>query len=275
MTVRRAPEAIIRAVLADGPSELPERAYESVAEAIRGTRQRRVLGRVGETTLFRFGRFGLAAAAVVIVAVVMADVIPRWSAIGTSEPGHVVSMPLPYEGPLAAGTYHAAPAAQAVSFTVPAGWEVSGGPWVRQSGHEATVDVGFMAAEAVYADPCAHVVATPKPGRSVDDLAAALQTIPGVAATAPRPAAIGGRMGQYLELRLPRELGCESHEYWMFGLPATGSLYWPSSPGETARVWIIGTQDDQRLVIVASNPASAAQADLDEQTQVIESIRIG
>jgi hypothetical protein len=129
----------------------------------------------------------------------------------------------------------------------------------------------FTVAEDVYADPCEHVVMEPRPGRSIDDLAVALQRIPGVASATAQPAVLGGRSGQYLELSVPGVLPCDGSEFWMFGLPATDNIYWPD-PGATLRTWILETVDGQRLVIVASQPAGASEEELVELERVVQSL---
>ena len=110
--------------------------------------------------------------------------------------------------PLEPGTYVTAdPFLVRVTFTVPAGWEGNiGGPYVvvldRASGQGA---VAFSIFDKVYADPC-HFdkgLLNPLPGPTVDDLATALASLPGLDATTPTDVTVGGYQGKQLTLTAP------------------------------------------------------------------------
>jgi hypothetical protein len=94
MTASRDPERLIRAFFAEGLEELPDPVYDALRDRIETTRQRAVIGSWRTPDMNRYLKYGLAAAAVVIIAVIALNVLP-----GTPAPG---SGPTPSPVPTAA-----------------------------------------------------------------------------------------------------------------------------------------------------------------------------
>ena len=71
------------------------------------------------------------------------------------------------------------------------------------------MSLGFF--DTVYADPCDYGkgLISPRPGSSVDDLANALASLPGIQVTAPTDVSIDGYSGKQLTLTAPSDVaGC-------------------------------------------------------------------
>ena len=143
MTARRDPDRLITAYLEDGPMELPDRAYDAVRAQIDNTRQRVVLGPWRVPDMTNFARYGIAAAAIVVVAVLGFNLLPKQAGPGgptatasapptaSPSPGPTPSassaaVRLPSVGDLAAGTYFiedSLPLADALHIHGSAGWQ--------------------------------------------------------------------------------------------------------------------------------------------------------
>jgi hypothetical protein len=121
MTARRDPDRLIQAFLDEGQAELPDRAYDAVRAEIDQTRQRVVIGPWRVPNMSNIGRFAMAAAAVLVVAVVGVFFLSRPGGVGGPQPSptptqNQTSSPIPsaspvalYTGALEAGTYTVTP----------------------------------------------------------------------------------------------------------------------------------------------------------------------
>ena len=135
---------LIRAFIAEGRDDLPDRAFDAVRGEIHRTRQRVVIGPWREPQMSNVTRYALVAAAVVAVLVGASRLWPAPSGPGTTEPSPTPSptgaAPSPSPellcstagrcslGSLEPGAYSFALtpygeiAPTRISFTVPAGW---------------------------------------------------------------------------------------------------------------------------------------------------------
>jgi hypothetical protein len=86
MTAPRDIDQLVASYLEEGRDELSERAYTAVRAEIDNTRQRVVFGPWKEEQMIRFAQFGLAAAAVVLIAVVGVRLLPTNSALVGGSP---------------------------------------------------------------------------------------------------------------------------------------------------------------------------------------------
>jgi len=131
MTAQRDPDRLIRAFLAEGQTELPDRAFDAVRDSIDHTRQRVVIGPWREPRMNSFARIALAAAAVVVVAAVGINLLPRSGGFGaapTPSPSPTSTpIVLPDTADLEPGTTYFIEQADVTparfTLTVPAGWE--------------------------------------------------------------------------------------------------------------------------------------------------------
>lgn len=154
-----------------------------------------------------------------------------------------------------------------------------GGPyvlWLDQTTGSGPAELTFSTFDSVYADACHYDkgLARPTPGPTVDALATALATMPGLDATTPTDVTLGGYQGKQLTLTAPASTaGCtlapDGYAIWQLPLGAIDSM----TPGERDRVWILDV-DGQRLVIDAAEvPGQTAEAKAEIQG-ILDSIRI-
>jgi hypothetical protein len=159
-----------------------------------------------------------------------------------------------------------------VVFTVGSGWEKNipdNMIWTTED-DKATMGAGTV--ENLYVDPCQPELGLLEPavGPTVDDLAAALEAVPGLTFSAPAPVTQDGASGVRLDYVPPDEFGdCASGTGdILLGITADGEdLYAPQ--GEGAVSYYIYDVDGTRVLIFAS-PTDLRADDLDA---VLASIR--
>jgi hypothetical protein len=247
-------------------------------------------------------RYGLVAAAVVVLAVVGIGVlIPRGGVGGleatptaselpspTAPPVSAAPVPTnaggsgtlgPYGGTAApAGTYFIQLKGYRYTFTVPtAGW------WTNYYGDLLVVgkvhgDNGpmtrlFLLSDdggEVFADACYWRGTNSIPGVTVDDLVAALAAIDGFEASEVSDTMIGGHSAKHLRLTVPADVNlpdCDDGRYE--GYPGFADI----TPGRVQDFWVFDADGTRHLIWSAfdGDTSFEAQADL---TQLISSLEI-
>ena len=214
MNVPRDPDAILAAWLEEGPTRLPESTRRAIAVATRTTHQTRRPMRVPWRFPTMNGLTKLALGALAVVAFALGGLylinpMPQSGVGGPSATPTPTPTPSPSPrafdaeplGGLTPGAYVLESVEPLrITFTVPAGWQKNAAPnAVWSAGSEA--HVGFAAVDNLYVDPCAADLAkrTPPVGPTVDDLAAAFDTVPGLDATA-REVTLAGYSGKQVDL---------------------------------------------------------------------------
>lgn len=241
-------------------------------------------------------RLAIAAAAVVVVAVAGYNLLPGGAGPGgpnptptptagpTAEPSPtptpVMTFPALYSThpgggkPLAPGDWViTAVEPLRITITVPDGWYKGSLEWVVFP-EENSPAVAFMAVDNLYADPCdpAAGFLDPGPGPAVDDLVAALGTVPGIEASEPTSVTIDGYDGKYIVLSKPagdaRCSGGVDGALWTTvgeDVPAPG-------PGDQRRIWIVDVDGTRLVVSIAgqqtAEPAVAAAAAIVNSIQI-------
>lgn len=277
-----------RAWLEDGPNVMSDRALRFALDEIHATRQHRAwwparrFSSMGSTI-----RLAAGVAVLVLATVVGINLLPGRG------PGGPTPTPSPSVTPtpralivdsvgwpsLEPGTYVTPdPFLLRVTFTVPVGWKgkVGGPNAVFLSLANGRGELAFSIFEKVYADPCNYQgLLDPLPGPSVDDLAAALASLPGLNATTPTDVTLGGYQGKQLTFTAPSSFDrCTlspdgRFRVWELPLGATLDMF----PGERDRLWILNV-DGKRLVILAAEiPGQTAEARAEVQG-ILDSIRI-
>jgi hypothetical protein len=173
------------------------------------------------------------------------------------------------------GTYvTASPFLSRVTFSLPPGWFANmGGPYavfLDPSMGAVSADEGlveFVIFDDVFADPCHpdQGLLDPPPGPSVDDLANALASLPGLVATTPTAVTVAGYNGKQLTLTAPTG----TCSVWRLPLGATNRTI----AGERDRIWILDI-NGQRLVIDAPEVPTEGAADKATVQAILDSIRI-
>jgi hypothetical protein len=270
MTTRRDPDRLIRAFLAEGQTDLPDRSYDAVRSQIERTRQRVVFGPWRLTPMNTYVKLAIAAAAVVVVAVVGINLLPAGNGgIGgpgptasptpspspspsptptaAPTPGPTTVAAFPPLGPIAAGTHTAVLEGMTVSFTVPAdGWLVSQGNFIGTKSYGNPSDVSFdlwpSSPDNIYSDPCGAVPMSPPPAHTAAGLAAAAASIPGTQLlSGPTSVTVGGKPAQYVSFTIPNDLPCDPHTFrtWYDDSAGTQDWRWAGNLGAIAHVWTI------------------------------------
>ena len=132
----------------------------------------------------------------------------------------------------------------------------------------------FWNVDNVYVDPCDAAAGELEPpiGPSVDDLVAALSSLPGIQATAPVDVTVGAFRGKEIELTTLDFGNCPNVTVFSPGDATDPGLVNPLD-GETFRVQILDV-DGVRIVLYTAEPAERDAAAESERQQILNSIRI-
>jgi hypothetical protein len=223
------------------------------------------------------------------------------SIAAATTPSNVATPTLP-EGPLAAGTYVAAPLASAlfnscmrppqpgcseseddsirVTFTVPDGWAGLRGYGAialaaEQTSSPAGASMSFGRGSWLHSNPCLtaeQLAANAQPdvavGPGVDEFASAIADHPRLDATDPVPVTLGGFSGKYVDVQLPTDLkACPTSYFpWEPGIYAQG-------PGHRWHLWILDV-DGVRVVVQATDYAGTSAEHRAELDSIVQSVQI-
>jgi hypothetical protein len=292
MNQRSDVERVLSLWLADGPSIMPDRVVDVVADRISRERQRRRLPwRHNDMTLSL--KLVAAIAAVLVIAVVAWAVLPPGRSPGVGGQGSTPSpesssrpsaTPLTYRWPgaLAAGTYTTSlvwDVPFTFTFTVPGGWE--GYDIEISRAGDPTRSVEFVLVDNVFADPCATTAMDPAVGSSVAALADAVGTIPGLDMTEPTPIDLdGATSGVELGYVLRVDAGCApatfslwdlSEQSFIAGAPQGGAR--KDLRASEGRMRILDV-DGVRVVVRMTWEPSATGPLRDELQAIFDSIQI-
>ena len=241
MTASRDPDRLIHAFFNEGVDELPDPVYDEVRARIEQTRQRAVIGPWRTSDVNRYLKIGLAAAAVLVIAVAGFQYLggPSTGSPGATETPQPTATPEPSSSAAAelpAGSSHVlwdyAQGGLKVVVTIPAaGWFGNAGGGVLKKndsagapdGAEVTVfavtSYGLVGTGGVYVygDPCHWAKPTPGPGvTTVDEAIAALSAQPSRDASAPADVTYDGYAGKRITLHVPNDAvfsGCDEGQF--------------------------------------------------------------
>ena len=207
MSTDRDTTRIVRSWLEDGATALPDRVLDGVLDQLPATHQRRPLRPRWALADVRLLRFGTAAAALAVALVVVLNILP---ALG---PGQ---SPAPSPSPSPHLVTHASQEFP-VPFTVQttSEWSVCGDgrnefTICRDDFGERDPALGVLIVDNVVVDPCNadQGLLDPPPGRSVDDLVAAITNLPGFTSSAVREITLDGFAGKEFTLIAPLGGSC-------------------------------------------------------------------
>ncbi len=218
-------------------------------------------------------RIAVAIAAVVVVALVVVNLMPRTAAVGgppatavpTVSPSAQPSASLQATHMTVAGTGVNGPAL-GLTVQLPQGWGAN--EFVADRGtSSAPSGMAFVVSEVdnTFADPCAHTQRSPKVGSTVADLATALGEIPNTTATAPVQTTIAGHPATYIEIAVPASLPCDPSNFYLWQ-DSPNAYWWVQGYGETARVWILEVGGTRVTFLTHSYPGSSANARAEFET---------
>jgi hypothetical protein len=296
---------IVRSWLRTDEHESADRVLDDVLGLLDATPQRRSwwpAWRIAD--MHTYAKLGIAAAAVVVVAVVGINLLPGRGGIGgggpaaspvasaSAAPSLVATAPsspsptsaalFPARGPLSAGTYRAVLEGVPLSFSVQgSGWRVDETDGIGRNEYGAADFIGLdlweSAPENVYADPCAHTPLKPPPSATASGLAAAAAAIPGTdLVSGPSSVVVGGHPAQLVVLKIRDDLDCDPHDAYLWyddsSGGASGGWHWAEGLGATYRVWIIDV--DGKLIFIDAYTFKGASPEPGQAVErVIDSIQ--
>jgi hypothetical protein len=275
-------------LIAEAPERAPQRLVETSRERIRTTRQRRAWGPAWRFPIMNvYAKLGIGVAALAIVAVVGLNLLnnsngqPVGGAVASpsvapSSPPSTSPSPTTRAlspGALDAERYRATHNGVSFSFVPPSARWRSAGASIETGINTGSAPEGpdfawinFPGIGTVATDPCAGDGA-PVGGSSVDDLAAALRTIPGTTTEEPVDVTIGGLPGRLVTLTIDPDPPCPMEEFRLFG----GRSLYPNTVNSIIRIWITEV-DGTRWAIYADHSNLNQQNGLEIQ-QIIDSIQ--
>jgi hypothetical protein len=246
-------------------------------------------------------RVGLAAAAVVVIAIIAINLLPGTNPPGSGEPSASPSVEpseaAPSTQPSAAAGLPEGPhpltyGPVAMTVTIPArGWvgEPGGGVLIKNDNVSPPDGAGMIVWGGidemyVYGDPCAWSTTVPAtPATTVDEAMAALAAQVARNASAAVDITLDGYAGKAITLHVPEDAvyadegeftECDQGFFAMFGTtggttPDDVSRYHQGA-GQIDEVWILDVEG-QMVVIDWSYYAETPQADIDEERAIVES----
>ncbi len=296
---------IVRSWLEEGATALPDRVLDAVLDQIPATSQRRPLWPTRRFQEMNNAlKLAIAAAAVVVVAVVGVNLLPRQGGIGGPGPSQTprpspspTASPAPTasptpggsfvvlpDGPLSAGTYTVAPfwhgetsgSTIRFTYTVPDGWAgIAGSDVVLASGGNhlpGGAGLGGNLGGALYSDPCLTAQNDRGPdipiGPTVDDFATALVEHPTLDVTTPVNVTLAGYSGKYMDLQVPTDIAACTNSY----LPWEPNIY-AQDPGHQWHLWILDVAG-ARVVVQSTDYAGTSPTRRAELQAMVDTIRI-
>ncbi len=292
MSARKDLDRLIQSFLAEGPLELPDPSYDEVRDRMEQKRQRAVIGPWRTPDVSKFVKMGLAAAAVVVIAVVGYNLLPGSPAPG----GEPSATPMPTATPtpsaseaagLPVGSSHVLlDEGVTMTVTIPAtGWdgEVRGGILVKNDNVDAPDGAGmivFTGPLYVYGDACQwSTTQADTPATTVEELIAALAAQSPRNASEPMDITVGGYAGKEITLYVPEDAAysagaftnCDQGYFGSWGGPAEPTPYrYSQGPGAIDEVYVLDV-DGVLMVVDTQYYAGTPDAAVDELRGIIES----
>ncbi len=256
----------------------------------------------------KYARYGIAAAAVVLVAVLAFNLIPKSGGVGG--PGTSSSPPpasaSPTQGPsptpppsaspspaairlrtageLAAGSYffddpsRTVISADRVTFTMPAGWTTTEGVFIAKHRDEpGEVLLVPWVVTHVFSNACQWEEDQVVQVETVDEIVAALEEQTGREASRPSGVTIGGVAAQRIELTVPPDLDVATctngnQRYWPGPGPDFSSGLCCNPAGNTDVVYVLDLPTSPMVVVTRHYPGSS-EADRAELESIVQSMR--
>ena len=281
MSTDRETTRIVRSWLEEGVTALPDRVLDAVLDQLPATPQHRPFLSVRRSFEMNPAlKYVLAAAAVLVVAIGGYQILPGLVGPGDSQPTPSVSpaasIPV-WDGPgaLARGTWAMDVGPVRAFFDIPiVGWQENIVPDVIwQSGSDGRF--GFHVVDNLYASPCDDsAFRDPPVGPSVDDLATALSTLPGIPALGPTEVTFGGHAGKRVEISLPADdEPCGPESSAVLWEVASIREAEPLESGAVTRFWIVDV-DGTRVVVFAVVRDALQPVYRNQMQEILDSIRL-
>jgi hypothetical protein len=294
MTAEREMARIVRSWLQEDERDSADHVLEIVLDRLDSTPQRRSWWPARRYTPVNTQLKVLAAAAaVVVLAVVGYQLLPRNGSIGgpsatptavptptspVTPPPTQKALVVPSAGPLAIGRHDLNLEGVHMTFAIATpGW-TSNGLFGFDKGEFGTPGGrGFIVweddADGVFSDPCSSTQA-PAVGPTALDMANAIAGMSSVELVkGPEAITIGGKPAQRVVVKMPDPLPCRSDQFYLwYDTTIHGSARYGSGAGNTIRVWIIEVDGKRVQLDGESNPGAPPDVDA-ELNAIVESIQ--
>jgi hypothetical protein len=281
MSSDRETTQIVRSWLEEGVTVLPDRVLDSVLDQVPRTPQRRSLwGWLTNGNLGASAKLAMTAAAIVIVAVLGVELVPAISGLfGPASPSRSPSptptgVPSPSaEGALSPGQHSLQSfAVPGITYEVPAGWSLcSDSPDEANLCSDRELGVSFVIVQNVVAGACASAfeLQSPPIGPSVDELVAAISSLPGVTVTPAVDVSIDGFQGKALTVSAAVPPTCAVYTW-------ASSLHTNGMGADEANIVRIVDVNGTRLLIAGAYPRVGPDAGTAAALvqQILDSIHI-
>ena len=286
----------LREWFADGPTSIPDRVVDGVADRIDRQPQRRAWRFRGRLFMNTYAKLGLAAAAIVIVAVVGYSILPR----NGPGPGAPTAAPSPTAvaptitpsptvaaascdngtagclGKLDGGTYSSANFKPKLTYTVPAGPAGAAPAAFWRNSVDLTRSYGLVppggggysfevSSEVVIPEQTADCSTMQKPGvgNAVSDWVTFVTEHPGLDAAAPVPVTIGGFSGFRVDFARAASWtaacsGPVGPVVMMFMHPGHDGVRWTDDQQES--FWFLDVAGETVLIALDSAPSASQHA---------------
>lgn len=303
MTASRDPDRLIHAFLLEGEEQLHDQIYDAVRAEIEQKRQRALIGPWSASTMNKFVTFGLGAAAVVVIGLLIgsrllgspANLGGPSEATATPEPSVVLATDTPEPSPSDVGGLPEGPhvlwrknLGVTINITVPApGWygEPAGGILSKNDNVDAPDGAGLIVfADTndllvglgdvyVYGDPCHWESTKPDtPVTTVDEAMAALSGQASRDASAPVDVTLDGYAGKRITLNVPDDVvfsDCDGGEFHTLVEGEEDARY-HQDPGQIDLLWILDVNGELVIFDMAYYEGTPESV-LDEMAAIVES----
>lgn len=284
MTADRDVTRIVRSWLGVDEHESADRVLETVLSRLDTTPQRRPLWPSRRFAQMNNARRGaIAAAAVLVLAVIGYNLLPRSGGVGGQSTPVPTATPTPTNPPVLApgslaGRYTVGELQSRVTAQVPAGWSTDT-DWVvigpKGNAAPAGMAVRFYTVANAFKNPRSinDGVFDPPVGPTAADLAAAIVGDPAWAATQTADVTIDGRQVKHLQFTVPASSGLGSDgRFDMFGVAGSPAIF-GFALGQVFDLYIVDV-GTERVVIDAFHYPGTSATDLAAQQAVIASIQL-
>jgi hypothetical protein len=293
MSAPRDLDRLLRSFLKEGPLELPDPSYDEVRDRMEHTRQRAFIGPWRTPVMNRYLQIGVAAAAVVLVAIIGFQYLgsnvggPNSTATPeptpTPEPSGAAPSSSAAELPL--GSSHVlwnAPGDIQISVTIPSsGWfgDVGAGFITKDDNPDPPAGAGIVVFQGplyVYGDRCHWATTRPEtPATTVDEILRALMAQTPDDGGSPLNVSLGGYSGAVLKLHVPDGAlfaDCDRGEFrsWV-GDPVADNARYHQGPGQDDYAWVIDVNGTP-VVLDVGNFYETPSATRDEMDAIVHSV---
>jgi hypothetical protein len=265
MTAPRNPDRLIRTYLLEdqvpGQPEVSDHVYAAIRDGIEQTRQRAVLGSIGVPDMNNnIVRVGLAAAAVVVIAIIAINLVPGGLNVGNPPTPSPSVLPSEEPSPSAAAGLPVGSSVEiagAVHVTIPAtGWapEVDSSTLVKDGNGAApegayVIGAGWYGDPFIPSDPCAWKSTMPDtPATTLDEIVAALEGQATRNASAAVDATVDGYPAKWITMEMPAGVpysasgnpDCDEQKFCTLGFEDPADCYmWYQEAGQIDQLWIV------------------------------------